>query len=320
MVKLFIVPLLWLFCGCFVASAAPAASCMDSYYLTKDPACVDAILASLQQMSAAQIVGGPIPGFLAVIFTDSPQERDRLLEADAPGGVKDAEMLALLLAGQPDEARRFGESGGRKELFDRLKAAGVSPLAEVRPSMVSGDNDLLIGAYMASGDTGWILRILDNFASADDAMAANAIRAGLLNAKFGPLFAPPGREKTAITALCDKYACKENPAKLRRVLTLASAYWALQSLGRQDNRIGKTFSAFFSQDQRLNAIVQSEQDAFGHYMTTLAAVAALQSPSPEQQRFLAAANEALAAYEKFGSAKAAFAPLEALQKQAPATK
>jgi hypothetical protein len=323
MVKLFSVSLISLFFGLFApALAAPAPSCMNSYYLTKDPACVDAVLASLMQMSAAQIMGGPIPGFLAVIFTNAPDERERILKAEASDGVKDAEMLALFLADMPDAARRFGDGGGgRKDVFDKLQAIGVAPLVSIRPSFAAGDNDLLIGAYMASGDTSWILHILDNFSSADDLMAADGIRAGLLNSKFGPLLAPPGREKIAIQALCDKYVCRDNPAKLRRVLTLGSAFWALQTLGSQDNRVGRTFAAFFGQDQRLNAIAKSEQGAFSNYMTTLAIVAGAKT-SPAQERFVSAANESLAIYEKFGSATAALAPLDALRKQnaAPAAK
>ena len=39
-------------------------------------------------------------------------------------------------------------------------------------------------------------------------------------------------------AACAKYQCKTDRTKFLRVLTLASAFWALQSLGRQGDRIG----------------------------------------------------------------------------------
>ena len=78
----------------------------------------------------------------------------------------------------------------------------MPPWRTVSPSSTPADNDLLIGAYMASGDTAFIERILANFSSADDGMAGDAMRLGFMHSKFGPNFAPAGRENVMMPAAC----------------------------------------------------------------------------------------------------------------------
>jgi hypothetical protein len=56
-----------------------------------------------------------------------------------------------------------------------LESARLPPLDEVRPSSVPAENDLLIGAYMASGDSVFIERIMENFSSVDDSLARDGL-------------------------------------------------------------------------------------------------------------------------------------------------
>jgi hypothetical protein len=112
----------------------------------------------------------------------------------------------------------------------------------------------LIGAYMASGDTALIERILANFSSTDDGMVSDAMRFGFAHSKFGPSLTPKGRENVMAPTGCAKYQCKSDPAKFLRVLTLSSAFWALQSLGGRDDGIRKTFAGFFERDPRLKKL------------------------------------------------------------------
>src|SRR3978361_1321707 len=103
-------------------------------------------------------------------------------------------------------------------------------------------NDLLVGAYMASGETAFIKRILANYASADDGMVADALRVGFLIGKFGPNISPPGRTPATLQAACEKYQCKIDRTRFPRLLTLATAIWITQSLSQHDQGIGQTLN------------------------------------------------------------------------------
>ncbi len=50
-------------------------------------------------------------------------------------------------------------------------------LVQIKPTDIPPDNDFLIGAFMASGNTGYIKRILSNYMRVSDDMARDAIKA-----------------------------------------------------------------------------------------------------------------------------------------------
>ena len=208
-------------------------------------------------------------------------------------------------------AKNVAASTGNTALYDKL--ATTPPLPALRPSTSPGDNDLLIGGYMASGDVRLIRNILENFSTADDSMAADAIRFGLLSSKFGAALAPAGREKRIAAALCDKYACKTDPAKLYRVVTLGTAYWALQSIGQQDERVKSAFTEFFDKTPRLKAILAQEKLGFANYLVAASLEAGLkQGASPYQQASLGTIEEALSKYESLGAASSVVEAMEKL--------
>jgi hypothetical protein len=176
----------------------------------------------------------------------------------------------------------------------------------------------LIGAYMASGDKAFIQRILENFSGADDGMASDAMRMGYMNSKFGPNLTPKGREENVMArAGCAKYQCKTDPAKFLRVLTLSSAFWALQSLAQGDDGIKKTFAGFFARDTRLKNLLAAEQATFENYLTALAVAAAFkpdQASPTEVDPAYTSMSKAAAAYENLEPASNVFAPIEAFTK------
>jgi hypothetical protein len=169
---------------------------------------------------------------------------------------------------------------------------------------------------MASGDTALIERILANFSSADDGMVGDAMRLGYMNSKFGPNFTPKGRENVMAPAACAKYQCKVDRAKFLRVLTLASAFWALQSLAQQDDGIRKTFAGFFERDARLKNLRAGEEAAFGNYLTALAVFAAFKpdKASGEVDLTSTAMGKAASAYETLEPAAKVFEHIEAYVK------
>lgn len=134
--------------------AVAGRDCMPDYYRTKAPSCVNSMLSQLRQ-SAPNVKSEPSPmvGFLAQLFRTSPAEKRRILEGERSDYVKSVDLVALYRADLLDDARKFAEKNQLSDLLAKLEAKPPVPLAALRPSSIPGDNDLLVGAYMASGDT-----------------------------------------------------------------------------------------------------------------------------------------------------------------------
>jgi hypothetical protein len=253
-------------------------------------------------------------GFLAQLFVTSSEEKERVLRAESSEYLRWLYLVALYRAGLFDDAENFARKYSMFPGLRNLEILRPTPLAEVRPSSAPADNDLLIGAYMASGDTVFIERILENFSSADDSLVSDGLRMGFMQYKFGPTFVPRERESVTAAAACEKYQCKANPAKLYRLLTLSTAIWAMQALGKNDEGIRKTFADFFERNKRLKDVLMAERTALGNYITTLIVVDTLKNDhvSKEADQAYAATTKSVSAYETLGSARDAFAPIETL--------
>ena len=164
---------------------------------------------------------------------------------------------------------------------------------------------------MASGDTALIARILENFSSADDGMVSDAMRLGFMNSKFGPSVTPKDRPNVMAPRPAQKYQCKTDPAKFFRVLTLSSAFWALQSLGRQDDGIKKTFAGFFERDARLKKLLAGEGAAFGNYLTALTMFSVFKpDQAGDTDQTVTSMNKAALAYENLEPANKVFEHIE----------
>lgn len=287
---------------------------MNDYYRTKAAGCVDSMLSQLRQTAPnAKGEPNPIIGFLAQLFRQSPAEKQRILDHERSDHVRSVELVALYRADLLDDARKFADKNRLFALLEKLEAKPPTTLAAVRPSSNPGDNDLLIGAYMASGDTALIQRILDNFSGADDGTVSDAMRMGYMKGKFGSSLVATGRENVMVPAACAKYQCKTDPAKFFRVLTLASAFWALQSLAQNDEGIGRTLAGFFEADARLKNLLAGEEAAFENYVTaiTMYAVFKPEPASSEPDEESAAMNKAALAYEKLEPPHQVFEHIEA---------
>ena len=302
-----------------LAQCLPAAAdqnCMNDYYRTKPASCVDSILSQFRAAPRSKSDPSTMIGFLAQLFAASPAEKQRILDNESSDYVRSVDLVALYRAGLRDDARAFADKHQLTALLQKLETNGLAVLATVRPSSTPADNDLLIGAYMASGDTAFIERILENFSSADDGMASDAMRLGFVSSKFGPSFTPEGRDNVMGPAACEKYQCKTDRAKFFRVMTLSSALWALQSLAREDNGIRKTFTGFFERDARLKNLRAGEEAAFGNYLTALTMFSVFKpdQPSGDADPTFTAMNKALSAYETFEPAPKVFGHIEAYVK------
>jgi hypothetical protein len=287
---------------------AAGQECLAGYYRTKSSACIDDVLELLRHTPPNAREPNNIIGFFAKLFQDSPQERERILTTEPSDYVKSIELIGLYRAGAVDDAQTFVAANNLSAMSEKLHAMRLQTLDSIRPSSIPADNDLLIGAYMASGDTVLIQRILDNYSSADDGMVSDGFRMGLMMSKFGPELAPKGREKVMMQAACTKYQCKVEPTKLLRVMTLATAFWSLQSLGQHDDGIKKTFSNFLAHDARLKNLFMIEQVGFGNYLTLVLPLAVLKDAPGLDHENYAAIVKSVSSYENLGSANEAFAP------------
>jgi hypothetical protein len=289
--------------------------CMASYYRTKSPACIDGILTEFRQAPRAGFDPNTLIGFLAELFRRSPQERDRILSAEPSDYFKSVHLVSLYRAGLPDEAEKFATQNNLSALADKIRATHLPTLEAVSPSSTPADNDLLVGAYMASGDTAFIQRLLENYSSADDGMVSDGLRIGFMISKFGPNLTPKGRDAVMTQAACEKYQCRSDPTKLRRVMTLGTALWSLQSLSQQDDGIKKTLSNFFANDTRLNRLFAIEQNAFANYLTVIIPLTALKElPAGNLGPGYEAMRKSAEIFEKLGSANDASAPLKDVTK------
>jgi hypothetical protein len=295
-----IFPFLLLLTFSGVSSAEEGMNCHVTFYQTKDMGCIDVVVKGLSKLGGNHQNAETDPGlvgFFAEVFSTYPQEKVRLLGQDVSREAQTVFIKALYEANLQDEAQTYANASGFAALYKSVQDTGVAPLNQLKPFAVAGHNDVLIGAYFASGKTQYIRRILDNFLDADDGMVGDSLRMAMMNGKFGPNLAAPGREKTIIRAACEKYECKNDMRKLKRTMTLSSAFWALRSLSRQDAAIKKTLVEFFDGNPRLMQTLLTENNAFSNYVTTLVAYAAIKdNPKIEAS---------LSIYEKLGSAKEA---------------
>ena len=156
------------------SAAAANTDCMSHYYRSKPADCIDSTLSQLRTATRSKSDPSTVIGFLAQLFVTSPAEKARILNDEPSDYIRSVDLVALHRAGLAEDARQFAEKYQLSALLGKLQASRLAPLATVIPSSTPADNDLLIGAYMASGDTAFITRILQNFSSADDGMASDA--------------------------------------------------------------------------------------------------------------------------------------------------
>lgn len=272
-------------------AADPKGDCMAKYYVAKPDDCIQTIVALVRATPASKPVSPAAVGFLGEVFRANPAVRARLLETNDTRDVSAVFMTALHLAGLKDDAVAYAKVKG----LPQAPQAAEYSLVKYKPGTYPGDNDMFIGAYMASGNKEYIRKIFANFDSAEDGMVADALRISIVQGKFGARMAPSGHTSAIVKNACAKYSCTTNKIAMSRVLTLSSAYWAMQSLSRSDEGIKQVFENYIAGSPKFKEILSREQTAVSNYLTTLLAAAATKDN--------ANINESLAIFERLGSAK-----------------
>ena len=258
-------------CASTSLAQTPSGDCASTYYRDKSEACLSETLAALRDASSVKPeVNAAMVGFLAGAIKSTPKMEAKILAAVGPPAMKTTILMALERAGQDEAARSFARTENLQAALAGIESEQPPRLDQVKPRSAAADNDLLIGAFMATGDPAYIKAILGNFSAAKDDQIRDAIRVALMQASFGENDRRGGYQRLA-RVVCGKYQCRRDLSAFSRVMTLSSAYWALASLAAKDETIRKTSQAFLDADPRVKAIEQNEQDAFAAYVESLSA-------------------------------------------------
>jgi hypothetical protein len=290
------------------AAQAAAGDCASTYYRDKNDACLSATLAALRDASSVKPeINFAMVGFLAGVIKSTPAKETTIVAAVGPPAMKTTILMALNRAGRDEAARSFAQSENLQTALAGLESELPPRLGEIKPRSAVADNDLLIGAFMATGDPAYIKAILGNFTAATDDQIRDAVRVALMQASFGENDRRGGYGRLA-RVVCGKYLCRRDLSKFSRVMTLSAAYWTLASLAATDETVRKTGQAFLDADARINAIEQNEQDAFAAYRERLSAWTAAKS-NPDLADKAKSDDALLSDYEDLGSSRNLLHPL-----------
>jgi len=291
------------FAAAFSASASVAQTasgdCAFTFYRNKSEACLGETLAALRDATSVKPEINPaMVGFLAGVIKSTPTMEAKIVAAVGPPAMKTTILMALDRAGRGEAARSFAGAENLQTALAGLESELPPRLDEIKPRSAAADNDLLIGAFMATGNPAYIQAILGNLSAAQDDQIRVAVRVALMQASFSENDRRGGYQRLARVA-CGKYQCRRDLSAFSRVMTLSSAYWAITSLAAKDETIRKTNQAFLEADPRVKAIEQDEQDAFAAYLQRLSAWTAEKS-NPDSVDQTKWDDALLSGYENLG--------------------
>ena len=286
-------------CASTGAAQTPSGDCASTYYRSKSEACLGETLASLRDATSIKPEVNPaMVGFLAGVITSAPAMEPKIFAAVGPPAMKTTILMALDRAGRDEAARSFAATESLQEALASLESERPPRLNEVKPRSAVADNDLLIGAFMATGDPAYIKAILGNFSAAQDNLIRDAVRVALMQAKFGETDHRGGYSRLA-RVVCGKYECRRDRSAFSRVMTLSAAYWALGSLAAKDETIRKANQAFLDADPRVKVIERDEEAGFAAYIDRLAAWTVAKN-DPESLDQAKSDDALLSGYENLG--------------------
>ena len=294
-------------CPSVGVAQTPADDCAATYYRDKSEACLNQTLAALRDATSVKPeVNSAMVGFLAGVIKSTPTMEARIVAAVGPPAMETTILMALDRAGHDDAARSFARTENLQAALAGLESELPPRLDEIKPRSAAADNDLLIGAFMATGDPAYIKAILGNFTAATDDQIRDAVRVALMQSRFDE-HDPRGGYGRLARVVCGKYQCRRDLSAFSRVMTLSAAYWALASLAAKDETIRKTSQAFLDADLRIKAIEQNEQDAFAAYLERLAAWTA-EKKNPDLADKTKSDDALLSDYEGLGSTRDLLSP------------
>ncbi len=251
---------------------------MENFYTHKNCKVVRDFLISFDKNYAPKLSRGKIfdysnsqalIGELSGIFVTDQICTKKILSVSnkLSGYTKVAILSALIYAEYNEAAKEFAVRHSLSPQLEHFKdRKGIKlTVSEYHPST----NDLLIGAYKATGDNLYIDNILQNFKTADIRMVKDAIRYGFVISKFGSSSSPyKDHHAKIIQSLKKKYYKEKDPKPFSRLMTLSTAFWALKSLAANDNNLASHLKDFFAEGD-MKSILLIEQNNFSNYLTGL---------------------------------------------------
>ena len=209
-------------------------------------------------------------GAISGIFIENPGCREEILSVSKKlsANAKAVIMIALIHAELPELAKEFANKNS-----PNLPAKGLSELSGIKKTTPSNNpaiNDLLLGAYGATGDEIYLSNILRSFKLEKKEKVKHAIRVGMMIGKFGFSLSPKGHDGKMLQALKEKYTHEG----LFQLTTMFTAFWAINSRAKSDENIAKYLREFFL-DEKLKRVLSIERNYFENYLTCLAIDGAL---------------------------------------------
>lgn len=272
---------------------ASDAGCSHTFYKTKDMACIDIFLDALSHNQRE--INPNAVGFFSALFRHSPGMTEEIL-GKAKSFIEKATLVeALDRSGQLAGATEYAGAHSLIEFLEAGRQAKVSEIDDIKPYADPADNDRMVGAYMATGNPTYILKILNNTMDVEEGRLHDIFRVALFTDKFGETLWPKERDGKRMGALCDKYKCKENQKDFMRTLTLSFGVWSVMSLSQSDDGIRDVFVSFLKAHRNHGKIFGFERANFSNYLTLFI----LDQTGVENE----AVETFLVAYETFGSSE-----------------
>ncbi|WP_157059374.1 hypothetical protein [Bathymodiolus septemdierum thioautotrophic gill symbiont] len=205
-------------------------------------------------------------GFLSGIFKKYPKIRKEILNKSTSKFVQGAFLISLYRANIPNEAEKYAASNLSEKWSNYYKTRILS-LEEVIPRDTPSENDLLLGAFAATGTKQYIYNMLYYFEKENIEKITDAIKVGLLIEKFGPEMTPKKGYKTKITsAFVKKYNAKNDIKSYLHLMTMGVAIWSIRSNMKKDDNLKKLFEDFLSKNKILKPILKSEINYLSNYI------------------------------------------------------
>jgi hypothetical protein len=199
-------------------------------------------------------------GLLSEIFKKYPKEKYEILEKNVSKFTKGLFLVSLYRAGLEKDADDFN----KKELLNEISIykKEIILIEEVIPKYNPSENDLLLGAFSATGNNLYIKNILNNFLNSEMERQRDVVRVALVKKKFGNKLSQKSSNKNMINAILKKYKEKD----FFEFMTSSSGLWALMSLSSKDNNLSEKLENILNEDKKLSLIIKDEINNFQNYL------------------------------------------------------
>jgi hypothetical protein len=259
-----------------MASSSPDKHKLENFYTHKDCTAIERSLITFDKNNTKLSTktpdnSGSIIGILSGVFIKDNDCREKILSLSEgfSDNTKIIIFTSLFRAELPDIAKTFAQHYFPNYRIEQLKGFGESSIKSVVLNYDDASkNDLLIGAYFATGDDIYLKNMLHNFKTQKKDKIKDVIRVAMVIEKFGFSLSPSSHQSKMWESIKNKYYSPKNPNSVVNFITMSSLFWALNSIAKNDENVAKYLKSFFV-DNELEAIFLNEQTNFYNYSMAL---------------------------------------------------